>query len=90
MSSPGHRRSYECEAVIFDPQHYLALLEQKTRALDQAAPLAGWQLREFFNCGGLLAAAGPARLSPGDETRRTVIPPLESFQLQLQAQHLHP
>ena len=43
-----HRRSYEHEAVIFDPMHYLALLEQKTRALDQAAPLAGWQLPECF------------------------------------------
>jgi transposase len=39
-----HKRSYEREAVVFDPLHYLALLEQKTRALDQAAPLAGWQL----------------------------------------------
>jgi hypothetical protein len=39
-----HPRSYEREAVVFDPLHYLALLEQKTRALDQAAPLAGWQL----------------------------------------------
>jgi hypothetical protein len=39
-----HPRSYEREAVIFDPLHYLALLEQKTRALDQAAPLLGWQL----------------------------------------------
>jgi transposase len=36
-----HQRSYEREAVVFDPLHYLALLEQKTRALDQAAPLAG-------------------------------------------------
>jgi transposase len=43
-----HSRSYEREAVIFDPLHYLALLEQKTRALDQAAPLAGWQLPECF------------------------------------------
>jgi transposase len=43
-----HPRSYEREAVIFDPLHYLALLEQKTRALDQAAPLAGWQLPECF------------------------------------------
>ena len=43
-----HPRSYEHEAVIFDPLHYLALLEQKTRALDQAAPLAGWQLPECF------------------------------------------
>jgi transposase len=43
-----HTRSYEHEAVVFDPLHYLALLEQKTRALDQAAPLAGWQLPECF------------------------------------------
>ena len=43
-----HERSYEREAIVFDPLHYLALLEQKTRALDQAAPLAGWQLPECF------------------------------------------
>jgi hypothetical protein len=43
-----HQRSYEREAVVFDPLHYLALLEQKTRALDQAAPLVGWQLPECF------------------------------------------
>jgi uncharacterized protein YecE (DUF72 family) len=43
-----HPRSYEREAVVFDPLHYLALLEQKTRALDQAAPLVGWQLPECF------------------------------------------
>jgi hypothetical protein len=43
-----HVRSYEREAVVFDPLHYLALLEQKTRALDQAAPLAAWQLPECF------------------------------------------
>ena len=30
--------------MIFDPLHYLALLEKKTRALDQAAPLEGWEL----------------------------------------------
>ena len=43
-----HERSYEREVVVFDPLHYLALLEQKTRALDQAAPLAGWRLPECF------------------------------------------
>ncbi len=43
-----HERSYERKAVVFDPLHYLALLEQKTRALDQAAPLVGWQLPECF------------------------------------------
>ena len=43
-----HRRSYQREDMVFDPLHYLALLEQKTRALDQAAPLAGWELPEGF------------------------------------------
>ena len=43
-----HPRSYEREDMIFDPLHYLALLEQKTNALDQAAPLEGWQLPEGF------------------------------------------
>jgi hypothetical protein len=33
---------------------YLALIEQKINALDQAAPLAGWRLPEEFN-----AAASP-------------------------------
>jgi transposase len=44
-----HRRSYEREDMIFDPLHYLALLEQKTNALDQAAPLMGWELPEEFS-----------------------------------------
>ena len=35
---------FEREELIFDPLHYLALLERKTNALDQAAPLAGWPL----------------------------------------------
>ena len=43
-----HRRSYEREDFVFDPLHYLALIEQKINALDQAAPLAGWQLPEQF------------------------------------------
>ena len=43
-----HRRSYGREEMIFDPLHYLALLEQKTRALDQAAPLQGWELPTEF------------------------------------------
>ena len=43
-----HRRSYGREEMIFDPLHYLALLEQKTNALDQAAPLQGWVLPAEF------------------------------------------
>jgi len=43
-----HRRSYGREELIFHPLHYLALLERKTGALEQAAPLEGWQLPEEF------------------------------------------
>src|ERR671926_491694 len=43
-----HERSYAREDFVFDPLHYLALLERKTGALDQAAPLQGWDLPEAF------------------------------------------
>ncbi len=43
-----HRRSYERDDFVFDPIHYLPLLERKVGALDQAAPLAGWELPEEF------------------------------------------
>mgnify|MGYP006387294867 FL=1 len=39
-----HPRSYEREDMVFDPVHYLPLLERKTNAFDQAAPLAAWDL----------------------------------------------
>ena len=43
-----HHRSYQRDDFVFDPVHYLPLLEQKTAALDQAAPLQGWELPEDF------------------------------------------
>ena len=43
-----HTRSYEREDVLLEPLHYLPLLERKIGALDQAAPLAGWELPEAF------------------------------------------
>ncbi|MCJ7599290.1 MAG: IS21 family transposase, partial [Methyloceanibacter sp.] len=43
-----HPRSYEREDFVFNPLHYLALIEQKTNALDQAAPLSRWKLPEEF------------------------------------------
>ena len=44
-----HPRSYEKDDFAFDPSHCLPLLEQKTAALDQAAPLQGWELPEVIN-----------------------------------------
>ena len=43
-----HPRSYQRDDFVYDPIHYLPLLEQKTGALDQAAPLQGWELPEEF------------------------------------------
>ena len=43
-----HPRSYELDDFVYDPIHYLPLLERKSGALDQAAPLQGWALPEEF------------------------------------------
>ena len=52
-----HPRSYDRADLVFDPLHYLALLERKIGALDQAAPLAGWTLpTEFLTLRRLLEA----------------------------------
>jgi hypothetical protein len=33
---------------VFEKRHYFALIETKPNALDQAAPLRGWELPEAF------------------------------------------
>ena len=43
-----HVRSYGKEELIFNPLHYLRLLERKVGALEQAAPLKGWGLPPIF------------------------------------------
>ena len=43
-----HPRSYDREDLVFNPIHYLPLLEKKIGALDQAAPLVGWDLPDVF------------------------------------------
>ena len=44
-----HPRSYQRDDFVYDPIHYLPLLERKPGALDQAAPLQGWDLPEEMN-----------------------------------------
>jgi hypothetical protein len=73
-----HARSYEREAMVYDPLHYLALLEQKTRALDQAAPLQGWQLPACF---ATLRRLLEARLKHGGREDVQVLRLLETFKL---------
>jgi len=41
-----HDRSYDQNDMVFNPLHYLPLIERKIASLDQAAPLDGWDLPE--------------------------------------------
>jgi hypothetical protein len=43
-----HRRHWGRERYIFDPVHYLALLEKKPGGFDHARPLENWDLPECF------------------------------------------
>ena len=75
-----HPRSYAREDFVFDPRHYLGLLERKIGALDQAAPLQGWALPEAF---ATLRRLLEARLGkPGKREYVQVLRLLEVFRLE--------
>ena len=44
----NHPRSYDTGDMVFNPVHYLSLIERKIMAFDQAAPLQGWELPDAF------------------------------------------
>lgn len=44
-----HRRCWDRQQQIFDPMHYLELLERKPGSLDHARPLEDWHLPDCFN-----------------------------------------
>ena len=72
-----HPRSYEREDTVFEPIHYLPLIEQKIGALDQAAPLAGWELPPAFQTlRRLMEARSP---KAGRREYVQILRPLESF-----------
>jgi len=75
-----HPRSYEREDFVFDPLHYLALIEQKINALDQAAPLASWQLPDEFV---ILRRLLEARMGkPGKREYVQVLRLMETFRIE--------
>ena len=74
-----HPRSYR-DDFVYDPIHYLPLLEQKAGALDQAAPLQGWDLPEEF---AALRRLLESRMGPrGKREFVQVLRLLESFSLE--------
>lgn len=78
-----HQRSYEKADMVFDPIHFLPLLEQKVGALDQAAPLQGWDLPAEF---AILHRLLEARMGKkGKREYVQVLRLLETFELE----HVH-
>ena len=75
-----HPRSYEREDFIFDPLHYLALIEHKIGALDQARPLQGWALPDVF---GTFRRLLEARMGKGGKREYVqVLRLMETFRLE--------
>ena len=75
-----HHRSYQRDDFVYDPVHYLPLLEQKTAALDQAAPRQGWDLPEEYRT---LRRLLESRMGPrGKREFVQVLRLLESFKLE--------
>ena len=76
-----HPRSYDTGDMVFNPVHYLRLIERKIMAFDQAAPLQGWDLPEAFSTlqGLLEARQGKA----GKREYVQVLRLLERFEMEL-------
>ena len=74
-----HKRSYASADMIFDPIHFLPLIEQKVGALDQAAPLQGWDLPDVFATLHRLLEARMGK--PGKREYVQVLRLLETFEI---------
>jgi len=74
-----HTRSYGRADMVFDPMHFLPLLEQKVGALDQAAPLQGWDLPDEFATLHRLLEARMGK--PGKREYVQVLRLLETFEM---------
>lgn len=74
-----HPRSYDTGDMVFDPLHYLPLIERKIMSFDQAAPLQGWELPEALKtlCRLLEACQGKA----GKREYAQVLRLLERFKI---------
>ena len=74
-----HTRCYKLEEMVFNPLHYLPLLERKTGALTQAAPLKDWALPDCFK--RLLSCLESSRGKEGEREYIRTLRLLESFSL---------
>lgn len=75
-----HERCYSQGETIFNPLHYLPLLERKTGALEQAAPLANWNLPTVFQKLKTILETKDGK--PGKREYIKVLRLLENFKLE--------
>ena len=74
-----HRRSWKKQQSLFDPVHYLALLERKPGGFDHARPLENWELPVCF---GILRRRLEAELDgPGTREYIKILRLLETHSL---------
>lgn len=76
-----HKRSYLSADMIYDPIYFLPLIEQKVGALDQAAPLQGWDLPDVFATPRRLLEARMGK--PGKREYVQVLRLLETFEMDI-------
>jgi transposase len=74
-----HRRCWQKEQYIYEPVHYLALLERKPGGFDHARPLENWQLPDAFSL--LRRRLEAQHGGPGTGEFIRVLRLLESFSL---------
>jgi len=74
-----HRRCWEREQYIYEPVHYLALLERKPGGFDHARPLENWQLPDCFTL--LRRRLEAEHGGPGTREFIRVLRLLESYRL---------
>jgi hypothetical protein len=75
----AHGRCWEKQRQIFEPTHYLGLLERKPGSLDWALPLAQWDLPEGF---GVLRRRLEAEREDGTREYIRVLRLLEKYSLE--------
>jgi transposase len=83
-----HERCWRKEEVLYDPVHYLAVLEEKPGAFDHARPLANWNLPDGFE---ILRRRLEGQLGRGQGTREyiRVLQLLEKHRLEALTRAVH-
>ena len=76
-----HPRSYDTGDMVFDPVHYLALIERKIMSFDQAAPLQNWEMPEAFATLQRLLEARQGKAGKREYVQ--VLPLLERFEIEV-------